>query len=60
MSVPPFSKKVVESLLVKCYRRCCICHENVGTKMEIHHIDPEGGNDEDNGIPLCSHRLLFL
>ena len=21
--------------------------------MEIHHIDPDGSNDEENGIPLC-------
>lgn len=49
----PFPPSVVTSLLVKCHRRCCICHRPSGTKMVIHHIDPNGPNTEDNGIPLC-------
>lgn len=51
-----FSKEVVNRLLIKCSRSCCICHRFVGTKIEIHHIIPvsEGGDDsEENAIPLC-------
>jgi len=51
-----FPHDVVEHLLVACHRRCCICHELAGNKMEIHHIVPvaNGGDDtEENGIPLC-------
>ena len=53
--MPPkqFTPKVVESLLVKSHRRCCICHNFTGNKMIIHHIENDGGNEEDNGIPLC-------
>lgn len=53
MSPKSFPPSVVESLLVRCHRHCCICHKPCGTKMEIHHIDPDGPNSEDNGIPLC-------
>ena len=52
----PFSKKIVENLLVACNRCCCICHSFCGPDIEVHHIVPisEGGMDtEDNGIPLC-------
>lgn len=51
-----FSDKLVEDLLVKCHRRCCICHRWCGVKMEIDHIvqSADGGSDEaDNAIPLC-------
>jgi hypothetical protein len=53
----PFPPDVVENLLVKSARHCCICHKRKGTKIVIHHIEQEsdgGGNDEDNGIPICS------
>lgn len=51
-----FKQKEVDSLLVRCHRRCCICHKFCGFKMETHHIKPEGdgGSDEiSNAIPLC-------
>ncbi|MCW4050567.1 MAG: hypothetical protein NWE89_12615 [Candidatus Bathyarchaeota archaeon] len=53
MPPKPFPPIVAESLLVKSNRRCCLCRTFKGTKIEIHHIEPDGGNDEDNGIPLC-------
>lgn len=53
MSPPPFTKNVVERLLVNSGRCCCLCTQFCGNKIEIHHIDPNGGNDEENGIPLC-------
>lgn len=52
----PFSAKVVEELLVKSSRCCCLCHQYKGVKIEAHHIVPQadGGTDDiDNGIPLC-------
>jgi hypothetical protein len=51
-----FGGKDVESLLVACHRRCCICHCFCGVKMEVHHIDPAGAPASDgveNAIPLC-------
>ena len=51
-----FSKKVADQALAACGRSCCICHVFCGTKMELHHIQPqsEGGNDDyENCIPLC-------
>lgn len=52
----PFSKKIVNEVLVKSGRRCAICKKFRGTKIELHHIIPkyEGGKDTfDNCIALC-------
>jgi hypothetical protein len=52
----PFSKSVADEALVACGRRCCICRQFAGTKMQLHHIKPEaeGGEDSlENSIPLC-------
>jgi HNH endonuclease len=51
-----FDKKDVAELLVKCHRRCCVCHRFCGSKMEIDHITQkaEGGSDDiENGIAVC-------
>jgi hypothetical protein len=51
-----FDRNEVAELLVKCHRRCCICHRFCGVKMETDHITPkaEGGKDEiENAIPVC-------
>ncbi len=51
-----FSSKEIDTLLVKCHRRCCICHRFCGVKLEIDHIVPrreEGSGDIDNAIPVC-------
>lgn len=51
-----FSQQTAEDLLVKSGRRCALCHEFKGTKMEIHHIEAVkdgGADDPDNLIPLC-------
>lgn len=51
-----FGRKEIESLLVACHRRCCICHCCCGVKIEVHHIEsattPASGRIE-NAIPLC-------
>lgn len=42
--------------MLKCGRRCCLCHLPAGGKMEIHHIvqRADGGDESiENGIPLC-------
>lgn len=52
----PFPDAVVEDLLLRCGRHCCLCHKFKGAAIEIHHIDRslvEGRDDADNGIPLC-------
>jgi hypothetical protein len=51
-----FPQKDVDELLVKCHRRCCICHRFCGVKIETDHIIPRGqdGPDSiDNAIALC-------
>lgn len=51
-----FKQSEIEDLLVKCQRRCCICHKYCGVNIEINHIKPkaqEGSDDIDNAIPLC-------
>jgi len=47
-----FNRSEVSDLLVKCHRRCCICHRFCGVKMETHHIEPEDDNIK-NAIPVC-------
>ncbi len=51
-----FTREQVAELLVKCHRRCCVCHRFCGVKIETDHIVPlaEGGTDDiDNAIPVC-------
>jgi hypothetical protein len=46
----------VESLLVACHRRCCICHRFCGVRIEVDHIEPAGtpaSGSVENAIPLC-------
>ena len=53
MGFPP---GVVEDLLVRCHRRCCVCHRWCGVKMELDHIIPQadgGSDDADNAIWVC-------
>ena len=51
-----FDRAEVSKLLAKCHRRCCICHNFCGVKIETDHIIPagDGGSDKiENAIPLC-------
>ncbi len=51
-----WTKKVREKALVACGRRCCICHQFCGTRIELHHIISQadgGASTLDNCIPLC-------
>ena len=51
-----FDRDEVADLLVRCHRRCCICHRFCGVKMETDHIEPradDGPDLIDNAIPVC-------
>ena len=42
--------------MVACGRSCCLCHKFCSSKIECHHIQPEGDGGADtyeNCIPLC-------
>ncbi len=51
----PFDKNTKARMFVRCARICCLCFKQCGTNIEAAHIiqEAEGGNDDDNGIPLC-------
>ena len=51
--IPP---ELIDKMMVKCGRRCCICRRSRQTKLQVHHIREkgQGGSDEeDNLIVLC-------
>jgi HNH endonuclease len=51
-----FNRDEVAALLVKCHRRCCICHRYCGTKIETDHIVPAAESNDhsiENAIPVC-------
>jgi hypothetical protein len=51
-----FNRDEVDALLIRCHRRCCICHRYCGAKIETDHIVPKadgGDNSIDNALPVC-------
>jgi hypothetical protein len=47
---------LIDKMMVKCARRCCICRRFRPTKLQVHHIverSQGGANDEDNLIVTC-------
>jgi hypothetical protein len=51
--IPP---ERIDSMMVKCGRRCCICRRFRPTKLQVHHIverNAGGTDDEDNLIVIC-------
>lgn len=51
--LPP---ELVDRMMVKCSRRCCICRRFRPTKLQVHHIverSKGGTDDEDNLIVVC-------
>jgi hypothetical protein len=49
-------EELVDKMMVKCGRRCCICRRFRPTKLQVHHIIERakgGSNDEDNLIVSC-------
>lgn len=53
MARKDFNRDVVEGVLIRCRRHCCVCGEFCGTKIELHHIDGHEDNSEDNALPVC-------
>lgn len=52
----PFPDSVREEALVRSRRSCCVCRQQCGRNIEVHHIEPEasgGANTLDNAIALC-------
>ena len=50
------AQEVVDRMMVKCARRCCICRRFRPTKLQVHHIVERsngGSDDEDNLIVVC-------
>jgi hypothetical protein len=48
--------ELIDRMMVRCGRRCCICRRFRPTKLQVHHIieRSEGGSDdEDNLIVTC-------
>jgi hypothetical protein len=48
--------EVVDRMMVKCGRRCCICRRFRPTKLQVHHIverNQGGSDDDDNLIVTC-------
>ena len=47
---------VIDAMMVKCGRRCCVCRRFRPTKLQVHHIKERakgGGDEEDNLIVTC-------
>ncbi len=47
---------LIDSILIRCGRRCCVCRRFRPTKLQVHHIleQSKGGTDEeDNLMPIC-------
>jgi len=48
-----FPQSVVESVLIKCRRHCCVCDTFCGVKIVLHHMDSADDYSEDNALPVC-------
>jgi HNH endonuclease len=51
-----FNRDEVDDLLIRCHRRCCICHRYCGAKIETDHIVARadgGDNSIENALPVC-------
>jgi len=48
-----FKEKEKIQRLLWCDRHCCLCEKACGIDIEFAHIDPNGGNNIDNAIPVC-------
>ncbi len=50
----PISEETRIKLFQWCSRHCCFCGKECATSIEIHHIDGDhSNNQEDNLIPVC-------
>jgi hypothetical protein len=49
-------QELVDRMMVKCGRRCCVCRRFRPTRLQVHHIverNQGGSNEEDNLIVIC-------
>ena len=53
MARKEFPDHVVESVLIRSRRHCCICDQWCGQKIQVHHIGDPSDPSEENAIPLC-------
>jgi hypothetical protein len=53
MTADKFSEDTRIKVLLWSDRHCCVCGKRCGLDIEVHHIDPKGGSDIDNAIPVC-------
>lgn len=52
--IPAKKEETQAKLFLWCARHCCFCGKTCTTNIEIHHIDGDrSNNDEDNLIPVC-------
>jgi hypothetical protein len=50
-------QNLIDRMMIKCARRCCICRRLRPTKLQVHHINLEsdgGTDDEENLIVTCT------
>ncbi|MGA2308173.1 MAG: HNH endonuclease signature motif containing protein [Candidatus Bathyarchaeia archaeon] len=50
---PEFRPEDKIKMLLWSDRHCCLCKKACGVDIEIAHIDPDGGNNIENGMPAC-------
>jgi hypothetical protein len=48
-----FSEKIKLKCLLWSDRHCCVCGKACGLDIQVAHIDKDGGNIQDNAIPVC-------
>jgi hypothetical protein len=48
-----FSEEIKLRALLWSNRHCCVCDNRCGLDIEVAHIDPTGGENFDNAIPVC-------
>lgn len=53
MARKEFSDSVIQAVLIKSRRHCCICDKWCGQRIEVHHIDEREDATEDNALPVC-------
>lgn len=48
-----FDANTKEQMFIESHRICCLCYKQCGTNIEAAHIVQGGGDEFDNGIPVC-------
>jgi len=48
-----FDADTKERMFIQGHRICCLCYKQCGSNIEAAHIEAAGGDDFENGIPVC-------